>query len=52
MSCLFWKESDFGCVVMLFDFDLKVGVYFYFGDRGINGMFVSKLLYYKFFEVF
>jgi len=42
-----WKESDLGRVAMLFDSDSKAGVYLHLGDRGINGMSVSKSLHHK-----
>ena len=42
-----WKESDLGRVAMLFDPDSKAGVYLHLGDRGINGMSVSKSLHQK-----
>jgi len=42
-----WKESDLSRVAMLFDSDSKAGIYLHLGDKGINGMSVSKLLHHK-----
>lgn len=42
-----WKESNLSRVAMLFDSDSKAGIYLHLGDKGINGMSVSKSLHHK-----
>lgn len=42
-----WKDSDLSRVAMLFDPDSKAGIYLHLGDRGINGVSVSKSLHHK-----
>lgn len=41
-----WKESDLSRVAMLFDPNSKAGIYLHLGDKGINGMSVSKSLHH------